>query len=210
VVAPPAPISLYATRWKPLLAALGFAGGIVVDLLSYFVWSTPPTAVHPWEYQEPAKTILHVGTLLVFATFVVLALYWVLTPRPLLQISAARLVYRPFPLPTRTIFWEDVAYVSAGVARNATSLITHATILTLWFTLKPDRRAAGSDEQPLHIDINVGTLSLRADDVVQLVRTYHDVQWLPTDPRPAAGQRGHPGGHATDQLMNADGPAGAE
>jgi len=195
LVATPAPMSLYATRWKPLLAALGLAGGIVVDVLSYFVWPTPPAAVHPWEYQQPAKTILHAGALLVFATLVVLALYWVLTPRPLLQISAARLVYRPFPLPTCTIFWEDVAYVSAGVARKATSRVTHSTILTLWFTLKPDRLAAGSGQQPLHLDINVGTLSLRADDVVQLVRTYHTVQWLPTDPSPAAGQRGHPRGH---------------
>jgi hypothetical protein len=195
MVAMPSPISLYATRWKPLLAALVFAGGIVVDLLSYFVWPTPPTAVHPWEYQDPTKTLLFLVVLLGCATVVVFALYWVLTPRPLLQISAARLVYRPFPLPTRTIVWEDVAYVLAGVARNNMSLVTHATILTLWFTLKPDRLAAGSDEQPLHIDINLGTLSLRADDLVQLVRTYHDVRWLPTDPRHAAGQRGHPRGH---------------
>jgi hypothetical protein len=202
VAATPAPISLYATRWKPLLATLGFAGLIVVDLLSYFVWPTPAVTANRWQYQEPAKTILHVVMLLVFATFFVFAVYWTLTPRPLLQVSASRLVCRRFPFPTRTISWEDVAYVSAGVARKATSPLTHATILTLWFSLKPDRLAAGSEEPPLHLAINPGTLSLRADEVVQLIRSYHAVQWLPYRPKPCSRAQGQTGGHDDDLTTN--------
>jgi hypothetical protein len=41
MVVSPAPRSLYATRSKPFLAALVFNGGLVVDLLHCFVWSTP-------------------------------------------------------------------------------------------------------------------------------------------------------------------------
>jgi hypothetical protein len=191
MVATPPPVSLYVTRWKPFLAVLIFAGGIVIDLLHYFVWPTPTTTVHPWEYQEPAKTILFVVVLLGCATFVGLGLYWTLTPRPLLQLSTTQLVYRPFPLRTRTILWEDVENVTAGVARQATSAWTRATILTFWFSLRSDRFAPGSDDQHLSLDINLGHLSLQADDLVQLVRTYHPVQWLHKHPGAAAEQRGH-------------------
>lgn len=190
MVGRPPPVSLYATRRKPCLAALVFAGGIVIDLLFYFVWTPSPIAVNPGQYQEPEKTFVFLVVLLGCATFVFFGLYWTLTPRPLLQMSASRLVYRPFPLPTRTICWEDVAYVSAGVARINTSPVTTATKLTLWFTLKPDRLAAGSDQHPLHIDINLGNLSLRADDLVRLIRAYHDVQWLHPDLSMVHGQHG--------------------
>jgi hypothetical protein len=178
MVTTPPPVSLYATRWKSFLAVPAFSGGIAIDLLHYFVWPTPPTPAYPWEYQEPAKTILFIMVLLGCAAIAVVGLYWTLTPRPMLQVSAARLVFRRFPLPTRAIHWEDVEHVSAGVTRKTTSPVTHATILTLWFTPKPDRLAAGNDQQPLRLDIRPWSLSLRADDLVQLIRTYHDVQWL--------------------------------
>jgi hypothetical protein len=190
--ATPPPVSLYATRWKPFLAALFFAGGVVIALLFYFVWPTPPTAVHPEDYQEPVKTILFIAVLLFCATFALLGLYWTLTPRPLLLVSASGLVYRPFPLPTRTIHWEDVEHVTAGVARRSRPLMTDATVLTLWFTLKPPRLSAGSEQQPLRIDIYPENFSRRADDLVQVLRTYHDVQWLHADPGPAEGQRSKP------------------
>jgi hypothetical protein len=190
MVATPPPVSLYATRWKPFLAAIWFAGGLVIDLLYYFVWPTPPTPVHPWEYQEPAKTILFVVVLLVCASFVGLGLYWTLTPRPLLQLSTTQFIYRPFPLRTRTILWEDVENVTAGVAQQATISWIRPTILTLWFILRSDRLATGSDRQHLSLDINPGHLSLQADDLVKLIRTYHPVQWLRKYPGTAAGQRG--------------------
>jgi hypothetical protein len=184
LVRTPPPVSLYATRWKPFLAALVFAGGIAIDLLFYFVWRTPPTAVYPWEYQEPLKTILFVVVLLVCATFVLFGLYWTLTPLPLLQLSASGMIYRPFPLPTRTISWDDVDHISASLARKATAFtpvsgVSH-TILTLSFTPKPQGRpclSAGTEPPPLEVAVNLGNLSLRADELVRLIRTYHDVQW---------------------------------
>jgi hypothetical protein len=180
LVGPPPPASLYATRWKPFLAALVFAGGIAIDALFYFVWRTPPTAVYAWAYQQPLKTILFIVVLLVCTTFVVFGLYWTLTPRPLLQLSASGLVYRPYPLPTRTITWDGVDHVSASLGKKEAVFtpvfgVTHA-ILTLSFTLKAHPLSSGT-EPLLEVAINLGNLSLRADELVQLIRTYHDVQW---------------------------------
>lgn len=187
MVAPSAPMSLYVTRWKMFLVALVFAGGIVVDLLYYFVWPTPAVTANPWEYQEPAKTILFIVILLISATLVLLALYWTLTPRPLLHLSASGLVYSPFPLPTRTINWDDVEQVSAYVTKKNTSPVTHVTILALWFTLRPDRLFTSSEQPPLQgainlrIEINPQHLSREANEPVQLIRNYHDVEWLQAD-----------------------------
>lgn len=178
MVASPAPVSLCATRWKPFLAVLIFAGGLVVDFLYYFVWPTPDVTAHPWEYQEPAKTILFWGFLLISATFIALCLYWTLTPRPLLQLSATSLVYRPFPLPTRTIYWDDVEHVAATAVQVDTSLVTHTTMFMLWFTFKPDRLSAARAQQPLQLEINLGNLSLHANELLALIRAYHDIQWL--------------------------------
>jgi hypothetical protein len=58
MVAAPAPLALYVTRWKTLLAASMCGALLVVDLLNYCVWSTPETSAHPWVYEEPAKPLL--------------------------------------------------------------------------------------------------------------------------------------------------------
>ena len=187
MVAPSAPRSLYVTRWKIFLVALFFSGGIVVDLLYYFVWPTPAFTANPWEYQEPAKTILFIVMLLFMTVLVLLALYWTFTPRPLLYLSASGLVYRPFPLSTRTINWDDVAHISAYVTKRNTTPVTHVTTLALWFTLRPDRLLTSSEQPPhqgaitLRIEINPQHLSLEAGELVELIRNYHDVEWLQTD-----------------------------
>ncbi|HEU4782998.1 MAG TPA: hypothetical protein VFS83_06650 [Ktedonobacterales bacterium] len=173
----PPTVNLYATRWKPFLAAIVFAGGIVIDLLFYFVWPTPVITTTPWEYQEPTKTILFIVALLICAVFVLLGLYWTVTPIPMLQLSESRLVYHPFPLPTRTIYWADVALISAFAAKRDTSLFTRATFLTLSFMFKPHDTLAHVDQQSIELDINLGTLSLRAEDLVRLIRNYHEVQF---------------------------------
>jgi hypothetical protein len=54
--------------------------------------------------------------------------------------------------------------------------VTH-TILTLRFTLKSGRLPATAEPPPLQLAINLGTLSLRADDLVRLIRAYHAVRW---------------------------------
>src|SRR6185312_3367966 len=97
MTAPPAPVSLYAMRWKAFLITLFFAGFLLVDLLYYFVWPTPSATANPWAYQEPGKTITFIVLLLVLVPAVAVGLYWTLTPRPLLQLSATSFVYRPFP-----------------------------------------------------------------------------------------------------------------
>lgn len=189
MVATPSPISLYATRWKQLLMALGCAGYIAVDLLEYFVLPTPDVSANPWQYQEPFKTILFIAILLIFVYLFAVSLYWTLTPLPLLRVSASELMYRQFLRPTCVIRWDEVERVSARVSRIATGAGTHVTLLILWFTLKPHQRFAGRDRQPRKIEINLGKLSISAGDLVKLLRTFHEVQWLAT----AAESKGHVG-----------------
>lgn len=189
MVATPVPISLYATRWKTFLAAMFFVGCLVVDVLYCFVWPTPAVTSQPWAYQEPGKTISFIVVLLLLAPLIVLGLYWTLTPIPLLYLSAASLLYRPFPLPTRTIYWDDVEYVTAFAMRRDTSPLTHATVLALSFTLKPDRLYAYRGQQRLQLDINLSTLSLHADDLIQMIRTYCDIQVLQTSTKSKAHRK---------------------
>jgi hypothetical protein len=151
-------------------------------LLFYFVWPIPETTPNPWEYQEPAKSLVFLGVLLVSTISLLLALYWTLTPLPLLRLSASEMIYRPFPLSSRTIRWEEVEHVFATVTRRPIGLWRSRAILTLLFALKSPRIEAGQARRPLRLDINPGQVSRRPDELVALVQTFHHVQWLPVDP----------------------------
>ncbi len=178
MTATPAPTSLYASRWKMFLMALFCAGWLVVDLLHYFVWPTPPVTTHPESYQEPFKTILFIVFGLVLLPFTLYFVYWTLTPRPMLHLSAASLVYRPFPRPTRTIYWEDVELANAFALQQPTRLGLDPTILTLYFTFKPHRLSAYQTQPKLKLDIRMAFFSLHADELIHLMNTYHHVQSL--------------------------------
>jgi hypothetical protein len=184
----PPEISLYATRWKPFLAAIGFAGGLVVDLLSYFVWPIPVVTSNPWEYQEPARTILFIFALLICAALVLLGLYWTITTRPLLQLNASCLVYRPFPLPTRVIYWADVDHISAFTTQRGV-LFSHNTVVTLFFSLKLYGTFSVEEQQVIHIDIGPGTVSRTPQELVRLLQNYHTVQYFEIPMRTKAGSR---------------------
>jgi len=170
-------VSLYATRWKPLLAALGFAGGVVVAVLWYFVWPTPMILAHGWEYQEPVKTVVFVVILVGSAAFTLLALYWVVTPLPLLQLTASSFTYRPFPLPKRVINWDDMEYISAFTWKRAVNLLMDRTMLTVTFTLKPQCALAPAGRQQVQIDISPANFSRKPEELVCLLRDYHAVQF---------------------------------
>jgi hypothetical protein len=180
VTAPP-PVALHVTRWKTLFAAGGCGALLVGDLLFYFVWPTPETTPYRWEYQEPAKSLVFLGVLLATTTALLLALYWTLTPLPLLRLSASEVIYRPFPLPSRTIRWEEVEQVFASVTRRPVGLWRSRAILTLRFSLKSPRFEARTVQRLLRLDITPGQLSLQPDELVALVQTFHNVQWLPAD-----------------------------
>ncbi|HLZ23358.1 MAG TPA: hypothetical protein VKQ30_14675 [Ktedonobacterales bacterium] len=164
MAAAPAPISLYATRWKAFLMTLFFAGLLLGDLLSYFAWPTPAVQTHPWLYQEPTKTIFFIVWTLICVLMLALGLYWTLTTRPLLQLSATSLIYRPFPRPTRTIVWDNVEWLTAFPSRG-TRQRSPARILTLRVTFKPHHLFADRAPQKLQLDINLQLLSLSADEV---------------------------------------------
>ncbi len=189
---PPAPISIYATRWKPLLAAVFCAGAIVFDLFDYLVWPIPAHPVHPWEYQEPARTILFVLILLICGAIFVIALYWAVTPRPMLYLDASRFVYHRYPLPTCSIAWEDVEGIAAFVIqRDIHPLLNKTTpILSLSFTLK--QRHIGPYTPPiqvLSVDIKPTGLSLRAEELVRIIQQYHPVNFVSAVAKPRPKRR---------------------
>jgi len=185
MTAAPAPQSLYAMRWKTFLIALFFAGFLLVDLLKYCVWPPPSATATPWAYQEPGKMIVFIAGLLILAPAVAVGLYWTLTPRPLLQLSATSLVYRPFPRATRTIVWDDVEQVI--VYHDATRQGRPATRLTLWCIFKPPLWTDRALKRR-QMDINLQLLSLSADELIELIGTYHHVHTLRTPKNPQNAQ----------------------
>lgn len=178
MTAPPARVSLYATRWKTFLFTLIIAGLLLVDLLSYFVWPTPSVTANPWEYQEPFKSILFILVLLSLVPAIAVGLYWTLTPRPMLELSATSFVYRPFPRRTRIISWDDVEWLSAFPERQGHS----ARTLTLLFTVmpQPDRLSAEQAPQKLRLTINLQLLSRSTDELIDLISAYHPLHSLYT------------------------------
>lgn len=159
----PATTSLYATRWKPLLSALGFSG---------FLWAVVALTV------EPSQIGAHVLYAVLFAPFILFALYWVVTPIPILSVSATQLIYRPFPRPTVTINWKDVEHASASYWMRSRRMLTPATMFTLAVYMKPYVLAPGGGRQYRTISINLPTISKSSDELLQILRAYHDVQWL--------------------------------
>ena len=182
MTAPPAPKSLYVTRWKTFLITLFFAGFLWVDVQFYFVWPTPSAATYPWLYQEPAKMIAFIVWGLIGAFGVMVGLYQTLTPRPILQLSATSLVYHSFLRPTQTIFWDDVEQVTAY--HDAMRRRVPARILTLWFTFKPHRFSTDQVQQRRQMDIHLQLLPLSADELIDLIGTYHHVHARRTSRNP--------------------------
>lgn len=188
---PPAPVSLYVVRWKAFLITLFLAGLLLADLMSYFVWPTPSVTTSPWMYQEPWKTMIFIVVLLSLIPAIAVSLYWILTPRPLLQLSATSFVYRPFPLlgHTRIIAWDDVKWLSAFP--EATRQGRPARTLTLLFTLTPPRLSIGQAPQKLRLTISLQLLSRSSDELIDLICAYHPLhsQYTPRGLRIAMTDR---------------------
>lgn len=188
MAATPPEVSLYATRWKPFLAALVFTGALVVDLLWYFVWPTPMISAHSWEYHEPAKTIVFIVVFVLAAAITLLALYWVITPLPMLELTTSSFIYRPFPLPKRVIQWSDVEHISAHAWKRSVNLLMDRTILTLTFSLNAHGALAAGGSQRIEIDIVPGVFSRKPEALVRLLREYHSVQFY-SDPTNAKARK---------------------
>jgi hypothetical protein len=188
MAATPPAVSLYATRWKPFLAALVFAEALTVDLLWYLVWPTPMISEHSWEYHEPAKTIVFIVVFVLGAAITLLALYWAFTPLPMLELTTSSFIYRPFPLPKRVIQWSDVEHISAHARKRPVNLIMDRTILTFTFSLNAHGALAAGESQRIEIDIVPGVFSRRPEALVRLLREYHPVQFY-SDPTNAKARK---------------------
>ncbi len=171
VVQMPHDLRVYATRWKPFLPAMIFAGVVVVVFLVYFVWTPPTLSWHPWQYQQPAATIVFVCVVLLCGTPVPLGLYWTFTSQPVLHVTPSSLVYHPFPGIFRTIYWMDVDDIAAHTVMRTLGIggLYRITSLTISFVLKPNRISAYGGKQRVKMDIGLGSIPLSADELLERI-----------------------------------------
>lgn len=158
----PESISLYATRWKRLVLALPW---IVV----YLLLLGPALA-------DTQKTIFIIATI-ILGPFILYTLYWVVTPLPALKISASELVFRSYFKRTVKIAWKDVESASASFWRRTRFRAPDADTFTLSVDFKPNMLASEGGRRHQTIDIDLGTFSKSSDELLQIIRTYHPVEW---------------------------------
>jgi hypothetical protein len=129
-------VKIYASHAKTLLAA-SFCGIFAAGAcLYYFVWPTPSVATNPWIYQEPFKTAFFIIWLLLSMAGFLAGLYWTVTPMPILQLDTTGLIYQPYPLKKRSVYWADLHGISV-FKQSATITLVRIVRLTLWFHIKP-------------------------------------------------------------------------
>lgn len=170
--------SLFIPRWKSLIWTL--VGGALITLLVLmrFVLPMPPLLGHPWMYEEPGQTIYFVLGMSVFGYIFLTNLYWTVTPRPLLWLSAERVIHRPFPASATRLDWRDVEQVSAWLEQQTRLFLPPTTVLVLALQLKPYLGPAGAERKTVYIRLSPSRLSRSPEDIMRSVRLYHEARWL--------------------------------
>jgi hypothetical protein len=106
------------------------------------------------------------------------ALYWVVTPIPILSISATQLVYRPFPKQTVIINWEDVESVAGTFWKRPRFRAPAAKTFRLHIAFKPYISDPSGGRKIQTLDINLGVISKSSDELLQIIHAYYAVKWL--------------------------------
>ena len=145
MVQPAQDIRLNVQRWRVLLGAAGFAAGLVIELLSYFVWTPSRVTWHPWVSQNPATTIFFAAVLLATSAFVALGVYQTFRRDPSVHLTTSKLVYHPLPFYSRTVsgpMWT----MSLDFVGELASLATCGSISRLSPRARPPMVANGVSE----------------------------------------------------------------
>ena len=168
-------VKMYANRTRAALGAGMAAIFVITALLFYFIVPTPADATNPWLYQEPFKTLFFLIWLLVGLVGVVIGLYWMVTPLPLLQLTPLGMVYQQHPFVHRTIWWEDLYSISALTDARTVRLV-RVVSLTLWFTIKPHAAMTYGGRTKLTWTIGQARLPVAVEYVERLIARYHTVR----------------------------------
>jgi len=107
------------------------------------------------------------------------SLYWLVTSSPLLVLDATGMVYRRFAFMRQTIRWADMERVVVVRSKprpgSLASALPPSPALTLRFTIKPEVRNAYRGRTALAITINSLLLAMQRDEILRLLRLYHQV-----------------------------------
>jgi hypothetical protein len=175
VQGPDAPVRVYPNRAFALLG--------VVLCLAYcvvFVWilldhSRPPMETNPLMYEEPWRSIIAGAGLALFGALALRALYFAVTPWPLVALDAQGLTYRVPPFRWGAVRWDDLELVVAGKRRTGRMAVT---ILRLDLTLSKGALASHGGKGQVKLTVPGWLLGVPPDEVVRVMRQYHTVTLL--------------------------------
>lgn len=162
------PLEIYYSRLKAGAMALFFAAFVAIAVGALLV-PTPPL---------DANGRLVIGVwIAVLAVGLLLPLYWVFTPLPLLVVDTHELTWQPNPWVRRTVAWADVSSITA--TKSAFFIYAPHVTLMLVVRLKSDAVAAYGNKPLIGLDISALLLPMPLDDVVRMLRDYHEVTYYP-------------------------------
>lgn len=171
-----APLKLYANRSS---AGLGAVLSCVLLVVWVNVCQTPPTPVglYAWLDEQPTYTAFFVVVTTLLAAVVLVTIYWLVTPVPLLFADEDGMTIQAWPLIKRTVAWADVYSINAVKTSATVNLVRNVT-LSLWIRLKPHSVAAYGGKSQLTWRLRQPLLSIPAEEVVRLLRAYHKVTYV--------------------------------
>ena len=121
--------------------------------------------------------VINVAVSLPFVFILLIGLYWVITPSPMLVLDPTRIVYQPLPLLRRTVRWDDIDLIE--VVNTPPSSSPYASKppppIKLRILNKPQARSAYHGKSALTFVINRFLLNMPRREFLILLRQYHEV-----------------------------------
>jgi hypothetical protein len=160
------------------LGVLVIGGLFTWALLSYFVWPSDTGDPRPWAEHNPLTFVASLVVLLALVALLLVVLYWLVTPMPLLRLDESGITYHPYPLVFRTVQWADVRSIWASTSR-----LRFGEQLRVNFRLRPAPGQATNDRAVVDFRISSMTLPVSPEEVVRLIGKYHHVLYFYRDQR---------------------------
>ena len=167
----PSAVRVYPHRvWAAILAALCLPFAVLAAVVAFGEFQWPPL----WFYQEPVRSILGVGFLILLVGAMAILLYLVVTPEPLFTFDREGMTYRLSPFRHGALAWSDIEDISAfrqelGYGNRY-----------LWFYIIVEDEAIAmyryKGKPTIRLGIQEGILSVGATDVVREMRRFHEVR----------------------------------
>jgi hypothetical protein len=173
-------IKLYNMRARAMapLAVLVIGALFTWALLSYFVWPSDTGDSRPWGEHNPLTFVASLVVLLALAALLLVVLYWLVTPLPLLRLDESGITYHPYPLVFRTVQWADVRSIWASTSR-----LRIGEQLRVNFRLRPTIAEGGNEGTQVEFRISSMALPVSPEEILRLIGQYHHVLYFHHDQR---------------------------